>query len=95
MRGISFVLYTGQAPTHKFLDSFLLVMLYVMTTVFFLSSEMIWLFVFFELRLIPISWMVLKLGSNPERLSALYYLVLYTTLASFPLLVSLVCLEQE
>jgi NADH-ubiquinone oxidoreductase chain 4 len=45
-------------------------------------------YVFFEFSLIPITGIVLGWGYQPERLQARNYLVLYTVLASLPLLVS-------
>lgn len=95
MRTIRFVYYIKQTQRRDLFDFILLRTLFVFTTLFFIASEMLTFFIFFELSVLPISWMIFKMGTNPERLSAMYYLVLYTTLASFPLLVNLVCVEQE
>nr|WBP69646.1 NADH dehydrogenase subunit 4 [Propeamussium sp. mt1] len=43
-------------------------------------------YVFFELCLVPVSILMLKWGYSPERLSAVFYLLLYTLLGSFPFL---------
>lgn len=44
-------------------------------------------YVFFELCLVPVVVMMLKWGGSPERLRAVFYLLLYTLLGSFPFLV--------
>nr|YP_010266088.1 NADH dehydrogenase subunit 4 [Messor structor]UHY95049.1 NADH dehydrogenase subunit 4 [Messor structor] len=56
--------------------------------IFFFSSMDLMLFYFsFEVSLIPTFFLILFWGSNPERVSAAYYLLMYMLLFSFPLLV--------
>lgn len=55
----------------------------------FSLGDLISFYIFFEFSLIPITGMVLGWGYQPERLQARNYLVLYTVLASLPLLVSI------
>lgn len=47
-------------------------------------------FIFFELSLVPIIIILIYLGSQPERLSAGAYLLLYTLLFSLPFMVFIV-----
>lgn len=61
----------------------------------FLSSKMICFYTFFELRLIPTALLIYRYGSNPERLRAFYYFILYTSVASFPLLVNILFYEAQ
>lgn len=63
------------------------VLVFLLLLVFRLS-DLIRFYIFFEFSLIPITGMVLGWGYQPERLQARNYLVLYTVLASLPLLVS-------
>jgi NADH:ubiquinone oxidoreductase subunit 4 (subunit M) len=51
-------------------------------------------FIFFELRLIPTYFLVIK-GSTPERQLAGNYLILYTFLGSLPLLFRILFLGSE
>lgn len=55
--------------------------------IFFLSLDLIIFYLIFEVSLIPTFFLILYWGSNPERLRASYYLILYILLISFPLLV--------
>nr|DAC76761.1 TPA_asm: NADH dehydrogenase subunit 4 [Pseudomyrmex feralis] len=53
---------------------------------FFLSSNLMMMYLFFELSLIPTYMMIVYWGSNPERVSASFYLLVYMLLISLPLL---------
>nr|ACL36036.1 NADH dehydrogenase subunit 4 [Mimachlamys nobilis] len=53
----------------------------------FSSFSFFWFYVFFELSLVPISILTLRWGVQPERVSAVYYMVLYTLGGSLPFLV--------
>lgn len=46
-------------------------------------------YIFFEGRLLPLFYIILVGGKAPERMSAMMYFLIYTGLASFPLLVML------
>nr|YP_010393113.1 NADH dehydrogenase subunit 4 [Kuphus polythalamius]UPX89191.1 NADH dehydrogenase subunit 4 [Kuphus polythalamius]UPX89203.1 NADH dehydrogenase subunit 4 [Kuphus polythalamius] len=58
----------------------------------FISSSWLGFFVCFEGSLLPMLWMILIWGYQPERLQAGVYMVLYTVCGSLPLLVSLLWL---
>lgn len=59
--------------------------------IFFFSSIDLILFYFsFEVRLIPTFFLILFWGSNPERIRAAYYLLIYILLFSFPLLIYII-----
>jgi len=59
---------------------------------FFLSRRGLSFYMLFETSLLPTLLMVLLYGYQPEKLRASQYLLLYTVLASFPLLLSLLML---
>nr|YP_272036.1 NADH dehydrogenase subunit 4 [Placopecten magellanicus]AAZ06449.1 NADH dehydrogenase subunit 4 [Placopecten magellanicus] len=61
----------------------------------FSSYNFFWFYIFFELTLIPVSLMILQWGSQPERVSSVAYMVLYTLGGSFAFLVFLVCCLLE
>jgi len=48
---------------------------------------MILFYIFFEAALVPTYWVILGFGKQPERLQAGMYIILYTVLASLPLLI--------
>lgn len=66
------------------------VALAVICVVFFACRRWVRFYILFELSLLPTLAMVLLYGYQPEKLSAGGYLLLYTALASLPLLLLLV-----
>nr|YP_009161627.1 NADH dehydrogenase subunit 4 [Cyclosa argenteoalba]AKN58356.1 NADH dehydrogenase subunit 4 [Cyclosa argenteoalba] len=59
----------------------------------FLSINMFSFYILFELVLIPTLFLVTKIGYQPERLQAGIYLMIYTILASLPLLLGIMFLK--
>lgn len=53
----------------------------------FSTNVLILFYAFFEISLIPIFWIIIGWGNQPERVSAGFNLLLYTACASLPLLV--------
>nr|YP_010341322.1 NADH dehydrogenase subunit 4 [Stenamma muralla]UNZ99577.1 NADH dehydrogenase subunit 4 [Stenamma muralla] len=53
---------------------------------FFMSLDLLIFYLVFEISLIPIFFLVIYWGSNPERVSAGYFMIMYMLLISFPLL---------
>lgn len=53
---------------------------------FFFSSNLIRLFVFFELSIFPIILIILGYGSQIEKINSSYYLIFYASFCSFPFL---------
>nr|YP_009445106.1 NADH dehydrogenase subunit 4 [Marshallagia marshalli]ATV81515.1 NADH dehydrogenase subunit 4 [Marshallagia marshalli] len=53
---------------------------------FFISSNMLMLYMFFELSLFPILVMILGFGMQIEKINSGYYLLFYASLCSFPFL---------
>jgi len=51
---------------------------------FFIRSNVISLFLFYEAILLPIAFLVLKSGSEPERVRSVCYMLMYTILGSVP-----------
>jgi len=56
----------------------------------FIRNEVLSFFLFFELSLLPTAFLIFSFGLNPERLSAVSYFILYTSVGSFPLLLNIV-----
>lgn len=54
----------------------------------------IFFYIFFEIRLIPILYLILGWGYQPERILAGLYLLFYTLLASLPLLLGIIYLNN-
>nr|YP_010872844.1 NADH dehydrogenase subunit 4 [Pheidole fervens]WGV34033.1 NADH dehydrogenase subunit 4 [Pheidole fervens] len=61
--------------------------LLVSLVMFFLSMDLILFYLMFEISLIPTFFLIIYWGSNLERVSAGYYLLLYMLVISFPLLI--------
>nr|YP_009732533.1 NADH dehydrogenase subunit 4 [Arion vulgaris]QHS71057.1 NADH dehydrogenase subunit 4 [Arion vulgaris] len=55
----------------------------------FSTHNLFYFYIFFEVSLIPILYIIISWGYQPERLQAGTYLMLYTVCASLPLLVSI------
>nr|QBG38688.1 NADH dehydrogenase subunit 4 [Acropyga silvestrii] len=66
-----------------------LVMLMILI-IFFSSLNLLLFYLMFELSLIPMFIMIIYWGLNFERLSAAYYLLMYTMFISLPLLIYLI-----
>nr|AHB85643.1 NADH dehydrogenase subunit 4 [Polyplax spinulosa] len=62
---------------------------------FFNSGHWATMLIFYELSLVPISWMILILGKQPERLRASRFILLYTVLFSVPFILSLQTLMEK
>jgi len=76
--------------------SFYVVLAYALLSVcasFFHSTGTLSFYILFELSLLPTLFIVLLYGYQPEKLRAGQYLLLYTVLASLPLLLSLLALS--
>lgn len=61
----------------------------------FSCRSLIQFYLIFELSLIPIIIIILGWGRQPERLKARIFLILYTIVASLPLLLSLISISKE
>nr|YP_006702477.1 NADH dehydrogenase subunit 4 [Trichuris ovis]AFK81050.1 NADH dehydrogenase subunit 4 [Trichuris ovis] len=67
---------------------FYLILFYLpLLILFFLSENILMFYMLFELSILPIFLMILGWGSQPERLFASNYLLFYTLLFSFPLVI--------
>nr|YP_010393065.1 NADH dehydrogenase subunit 4 [Bactronophorus thoracites]UPX89035.1 NADH dehydrogenase subunit 4 [Bactronophorus thoracites] len=58
----------------------------------FVSGNWMWFYMWFEASVIPMMWLILMWGYQPERFEASLYMALYTVGGSLPLLVSLIYL---
>lgn len=67
-----------------------IIALNIILRICFLSSSIIYFYVWFEASLIPTAILIIKWGYQPERLQARLYLIIYTVLASLPILVCLI-----
>nr|QXJ42135.1 NADH dehydrogenase subunit 4 [Sepiolinae sp. GS-2021] len=76
----------------KFNFSFVVLVLCLVVVMFFISSNMMYFYIFFEISLIPTLMLIVGWGYQPERLQAGMYMMLYTITASLPLLISLLML---
>jgi len=79
-----------QANKNFKLFIFFLLLLIGFLLLAFFSSRFIMFYFFFERRLIPILFIILLWGYQPERLQAGLYIIIYTLCGSLPLLIRLV-----
>nr|YP_009019477.1 NADH dehydrogenase subunit 4 [Chabertia erschowi]AHA52607.1 NADH dehydrogenase subunit 4 [Chabertia erschowi] len=61
-------------------------MLITICLFFFMASNMLMLYMFFELSMFPILIMILGYGSQIEKVNSSYYLLFYAAICSFPFL---------
>jgi len=71
---------------------FLLINVILLTTLFlcFSSISITWFYIWFEASLIPTLMIILIWGYQPERLQAGIYLIIYTIIASLPILLTFI-----
>jgi len=72
------------------LSSCLSHLLLVTVSVFFTSSSLLFLYISFELSLLPVLLLILLLGYQPEKIISSLYLLVYTIICSFPLFINIV-----
>jgi len=70
----------------EILKILLFINLILILIIFFSIMDFLIFYLLFEISLIPTFFLIVYWGSNPERLRAAYYLILYMLLVSFPLL---------
>ncbi len=70
-------------------------LLFVSLTARFFSGTTLLFYFFFEVALIPIFWIILGWGYQPERFLASIIIFFYTMLSSLPLLISLIFIWRE
>lgn len=61
-------------------------LLVLVCLIFFISSNLISLFIFFEISIFPIIIIILGYGSQIEKINSGYYLIFYASFCSFPYL---------
>nr|YP_009470519.1 NADH dehydrogenase subunit 4 [Centruroides vittatus]AVF96947.1 NADH dehydrogenase subunit 4 [Centruroides vittatus] len=74
--------------------SLLTILLLLLLILSFSSSNLMMFYIFFEATIIPTFMIITMWGTQPERLSASLYMVLYTLSASLPFLVSLMMIMK-
>lgn len=72
----------------------LLIMLRVLVVCSFIRIDFLGFYIFFEFSLIPLIIIILGWGYQIERVRAIYYLILYTLIGSFPLLLGIFFIYQ-
>nr|WHN64467.1 NADH dehydrogenase subunit 4 [Brachytarsina amboinensis] len=81
------MIYKNKYYEKLFSMNIILLLLLLLLT--FLSMNLFMFYIFFESSLIPIIFLILGWGYQPERLQAGIYLLFYTLLVSLPLLISI------
>lgn len=82
-----------QAKNDKVFHVFVILNLILFLTCF--ASSFLIFFIFFEIRLWPLIFLILGWGYQPERLKAGLWIAMYTLLASLPLLVLILFLRSN
>lgn len=73
---------------------FLIISLIFILILTFSSNNFFSFYIFFEISLIPTLLLILTYGYQPERRQAGFYLIIYTILASLPLLINLILIDR-
>lgn len=76
----------GEIESKK-LKLHLFIILLLILILFFITLDLLIFYFFFEVRMIPTFFLIIYWGSNPERVRAAFYLIIYILLISFPFLV--------
>nr|YP_010418337.1 NADH dehydrogenase subunit 4 [Cuspidaria undata]USF19206.1 NADH dehydrogenase subunit 4 [Cuspidaria undata] len=93
LAGLNMMVSSGVNSLRVFMVLIMTMMLSLM--VVFFSVSLTFFYIFFEFVLIPMSYMILGWGYQPERFQAVMYMLLYTVGASLPLMVVLLCCYKE
>nr|UXF58263.1 NADH dehydrogenase subunit 4 [Philodromus sp.] len=72
----------------------MLIPIFIILMLTFTANNMFNFYILFELVLIPTFLLITMHGNQPERLQASIYLLIYTILASLPLLISIIYLKN-
>nr|YP_010222584.1 NADH dehydrogenase subunit 4 [Macroscytus subaeneus]UCC46034.1 NADH dehydrogenase subunit 4 [Macroscytus subaeneus] len=83
----SYKIYNNSNNFKEFLFTLVFMLLALLMT--FSVDNMLLLYVFFEMSLIPTLFLIFGWGYQPERLTAGYYLIFYTLVASLPMLLGI------
>lgn len=85
------LLVSDRARKGKIMDGYfgLLGLLTIICLIFFKVGDFLYIYLFFEGVLIPIIFIILGWGRQPERFEAGLYILIYTVLGSIPLLICL------
>ncbi|BFN15996.1 NADH dehydrogenase subunit 4 (mitochondrion) [Thryonomys swinderianus] len=84
-----------ESPYRKKIYITLLISLHILLIMTFTASEMILFYVLFEATLIPTLIIITRWGNQTERMNAGLYFLFYTLIASLPLLVALLYLQNS
>nr|YP_010610790.1 NADH dehydrogenase subunit 4 [Eledone cirrhosa]WAP91611.1 NADH dehydrogenase subunit 4 [Eledone cirrhosa] len=76
-----------------YIFSLCVLLLCLVVMLFFLMDNMLMFYLFFELSLIPTLFLILGWGYQPERLQAGMYMMMYTVMASLPLLLCILLMS--
>jgi len=82
---LQLVLIQSNTRPSSLLFSLVLVTL-ALVTCFFVTTSLLCLYLSFEATLIPVFFIIYLFGYQPEKLSACFWLLLYTLIGSLPLL---------
>ena len=66
--------------------STIVLILFLVVSIFLSTSSLLVFFVMYEFSLYPVCTLILLFGYQPEKLKSTYYLILYTVVCSAPLL---------
>nr|QXU57727.1 NADH dehydrogenase subunit 4 [Omalonyx unguis] len=81
---ISYLSTLKEKSSNYMISIFFLMMVLVFT---FITKDLIYFYIFFEISLIPTLYLIISWGYQPERLQAGNYMMIYTVCASLPLLI--------
>lgn len=68
--------------------------LILILTGFFLVDNFLIIYIFFEISIIPTFFLIIGWGTQPERLLARWYFMLYTIVGSLPIIAALIIIEN-
>nr|YP_009164700.1 NADH dehydrogenase subunit 4 [Nestor notabilis]AJG35671.1 NADH dehydrogenase subunit 4 [Nestor notabilis]AYN50473.1 NADH dehydrogenase subunit 4 [Nestor notabilis] len=84
-----------EPPTRKRIFTTTLILVQPFIILAFSTTELMLFYISFEATLIPTLILITRWGSQPERLSAGIYFLLYTLISSLPLLIAILYLHSQ
>nr|UQS75787.1 NADH dehydrogenase subunit 4 [Systropus sp. 2 YXA-2022a] len=88
----SSIIYFKKMYSNLFLLNVIFLMIFLFLT--FSATNLLMFYIFFESSLIPLLFLIIGWGYQPERLQAGIYLLFYTLMASLPLLVCIMYIDS-
>lgn len=87
---LALIIMTLRGVSVDYYKIFVFIFVRLVLLIFFSSLNLLLIYLFFEITLIPTYLIIIYWGANPERVSASFYLIVYILLISLPLYIYII-----